>query len=92
LAGHHHPIYNVLAIPIAAGAHLLLTQIAFGKAAPWVLSIRDNFGGAGKVFFNLSQATLRPEIVGFAMAFSSVSVVTNSLFLKRYTPPMEKQS
>jgi cation transport ATPase len=47
-------------------------------------------GGFGQVFFNLSQATLRPEIAGFAMAFSSVSVVLNSLSLKRYVPPIER--
>jgi len=83
-------IYNVLAIPIAGGIHLLVTQSAFGVPADWVVSIQQNFGAFGQAFFNFSQATLRPEIAGFAMAFSSVSVVMNSMLLKRYTPPIEK--
>ncbi len=83
--------YNVAAIPVAAGGHLLLTQTSFGIAAPWVLGIQASFGGAGQIFFNLSQATLRPEIAGFAMAFSSVSVVLNSMTLHSYVPPIEKQ-
>ncbi len=82
--------YNVVAIPVAAGAHLMFTQTSLGVPAPWIVSILQNWGGFGRVFFNFSQATLRPEIAGFAMAFSSVSVVTNSLLLRRYTPPIEK--
>ncbi|MCH7597498.1 heavy metal translocating P-type ATPase [Patescibacteria group bacterium] len=83
--------YNVAAIPIAGGAHLLITQSSLGIAAAWVVAIQSKFAGAGQIFFNLSQATLRPEIAGFAMAFSSVSVVLNSLLLKRYVPPIEKK-
>ncbi len=83
--------YNVAAIPVAAGGHLLLTQASFGIAAPWVLSFQSQFGAIGQIFFNLSQATLRPEIAGFAMAFSSVSVVANSMTLHRYVPPIEKE-
>jgi Cu+-exporting ATPase len=84
--------YNVAAIPIAAGGHLLITQTSFGIAAGWVVAIQQQFGTAGQIFFNISQATLRPEIAGFAMAFSSVSVVVNSMLLRTYTPPMEKLS
>lgn len=82
--------YNVAAIPVAAGGHLLITQTSFGVAAGWVVAIQVKFGYAGQVFFNISQATLRPEIAGFAMAFSSVSVVLNSMTLRTYTPPIEK--
>jgi Cu+-exporting ATPase len=82
-------IYNVVAIPVAGGLHLLVTQSSFGIAAPWIHYL-EKLGSVGKALAGLSQTTLRPEIAGFAMAFSSVSVVANSLTLKRYTPPIER--
>jgi Cu+-exporting ATPase len=84
--------YNVAAIPVAAGAHLLITQVSFGIAAPWIILIQQNYGAIGQIFYNISQATLRPEIAGFAMAFSSVSVVANSMTLRSYVPPAERES
>ncbi len=89
-------IYNVIAIPVAGGLHLLITQASLGVAAGWVVALTTQLNilaaGLGTVFYSFSQSTLRPEIAGFAMAFSSVSVVMNSLLLKRYTPPIEKES
>ena len=88
-------IYNVVAIPVAGGLHLLLTlsDLTNSTPAPWVLSVFNSLGGTfgakgaiagpflAQLFLNLSKSSLRPEIAGFAMAFSSVSVVMNSLLL-----------
>lgn len=59
-------IYNIVAIPIAAGA-----LFSFENVPQLIRS-------------------LRPEVAGFAMAFSSVSVVLSAMMLKLYKPPMEK--
>jgi P-type Cu+ transporter len=59
-------IYNVVSIPIAAGA---LFSVEW---APQLLR------------------SLRPEVAGFAMAFSSVSVVLSAMMLRLYKPTMEK--
>lgn len=53
--------YNVILIPIAAGA-----------------------------LYPTFDITFKPEFAAFAMAMSSVTVVTLSLMLKRYVPPAKK--
>ncbi|WAI01585.1 heavy metal translocating P-type ATPase [Methanogenium organophilum] len=42
---------------------------------------------AAGVLYPLYGITFRPEFAGFAMALSSVTVISLSLLLKRYTPP-----
>ena len=64
--------YNVLLIPIAAGVlHLAFGQNGVPESLYWAL------GDSG---------FLNPMLAALAMALSSVSVVTNSLRLKRWRP------
>ena len=46
---------------------------------------------AAGVLYPLFGITFRPELAGFAMAMSSVTVVTLSLMLKSYVPPVKVQ-
>jgi Cu+-exporting ATPase len=46
---------------------------------------------AAGVFFPLLGVLLPPEVAGLAMALSSVTVVTLSLLLKKYVPPVRLQ-
>jgi Cu+-exporting ATPase len=46
---------------------------------------------AAGVLYPFTGITFQPEWAGAAMAISSVSVVTNSLLLKRYHPEIKKK-
>lgn len=45
---------------------------------------------AAGLFYPVFGLVFRPEWAGLAMAMSSVSVVTNSLLMKNYIPPVKR--
>ncbi|WP_457590732.1 heavy metal translocating P-type ATPase [Geoglobus sp.] len=47
---------------------------------------------AAGVLYPVFGIVFRPEWAGLAMAMSSVSVVTNSLLMKNYTPPVKRKA
>ena len=92
-------IYNIIAIPLAAGLHLVFTHnVATGEPTAVAFAIRDFLAAIPLIsalsgpIFALTQTSLRPEIAGFAMALSSVSVVLNSMTLKLFREPKFKRS
>ncbi|MCL5107785.1 MAG: copper-translocating P-type ATPase [Chloroflexi bacterium] len=64
--------YNVILIPVAAG---LVYVLSGGSVAEWLRPVFGHYG------------FLNPVLAGAAMAFSSVTVVSNSLRLRAYRPP-----
>jgi len=46
---------------------------------------------AAGILYPFFRITFKPELAGLAMAMSSVTVVTLSLMLKRYVPPVKKK-
>ncbi|KPJ72075.1 ATPase P [candidate division TA06 bacterium DG_78] len=47
---------------------------------------------AAGLLYPFFKITFRPELAGFAMAMSSVTVVSLSLLLKRYVPPAKRET
>ncbi|MCJ2541005.1 MAG: hypothetical protein LN414_07040 [Candidatus Thermoplasmatota archaeon] len=46
---------------------------------------------AAGLFYPIWGWQFRPELAGLAMAMSSVTVITLSLMLRKYTPPVRRE-
>ncbi|NLD99811.1 MAG: HAD-IC family P-type ATPase, partial [Fibrobacter sp.] len=78
------PVYTVAAIQLG---RKLISKIKWNLFWAFAYNISLIPLAAG-ILYPVWKITFKPEIAGFAMALSSVTVVSLSLLLKTYTPPV----
>ncbi|RHY77680.1 hypothetical protein DYB38_010889 [Aphanomyces astaci] len=72
-------------------SRVIFTRIKINLFASMIYNLLSIPLAAG-LFFPLFHRMLPPACAGIAMAMSSISVISSSLMLKRYTPPVFSES